>query len=119
PMPRPAPVMTTDLPLSIMARSLPVPCAKRSRQYHSAERGSVPSCPSRLERRDVGGAEDEHDASVVDEHHEGHEHTDRAVHLIADADSTDIEAKKLLRHLAKQRRENGAGERRDLTRPAP
>src|SRR5262245_65652204 len=111
-MPRPAPVTTATLPLSIMSVSLSswsqkphddstVVSAPRLRSKGGA------SAPARVEGGDERPGEDEHDRGVVDEHREGDEDRQGAVDLVVEADALDVQAEELLGDLPQDASEDG------------
>src|SRR5256885_17117964 len=91
PIPRPPPVITTALPLSIMSSTLPVAVEQRGERYHSASWRRPPAGPLGVQRGDEGGAEDDDEAGVGGEHHERDEHAEPAVDLVVDADTAAVE----------------------------
>src|SRR5204862_4980951 len=119
PIPRPPPVITTALPLSIMSSTLPVAVEQRGERYHSASCRRPPAGPLGGQRGDEGGAEDEDDAGVVHEHHERDEDAERAVDLVVDADTADVETEELLGDFPQHGGQDGAHDGGARPRPAP
>src|SRR5262249_42560503 len=117
-MPRPAPVTTATLPLSIMSvpsapgvRS-PTTIAQSSPAPRLRSRGGA-SARARVEGGDERAGEDEDDRGVVHEHREGDEDRQGAVDLVVEADALDVQAEELLGDLPEHAGEDGARQRRD------
>src|SRR5882672_1997454 len=112
PMPRPAPVTTATLPLSIMSLSSRyVRSGADDNTLVPVRRRRCGVSAATVERRDEGAREDEHDGRVVDEHHERDQDSQRPVDLAVEADLQNVEAEELLGDLPQNARQDRAGQR--------